>query len=94
MKKKICGIVAIVVCFGAFVGSVSWGHYATNHYHKLGTVTAVYKDTILIEDIKGDVWEVYEDELKPGDNVEMTMFTNFTRNNFYDDVIEKVEIKR
>lgn len=94
MRKKICGIIAIIVCFGAFVGSVSWGHYATNHYHKLGTVTTVYKDTILIEDIEGDVWEVYADDLKAGDNVKMTMFTNLTRNNFYDDVVEKVEIKR
>jgi hypothetical protein len=77
----------------AFVGTIICC-YVTNHYHKPGTVVTVYKDTILIEDTEGEVWEFYGDNFEVGDNVEMTMFTNFTKNNFYDDVVEKVKIKR
>jgi hypothetical protein len=76
-----------------FVGTIICC-YVTNHYHKLGTVVTVDEDSILIEDTDGEVWEICGDDFKIGDNVEMTMFTNLTKNNFYDDVVEKVKIKR
>ena len=97
MKEKdrimVVGIILIIIYLMAFVVAISCC-YATNHYYKLGTVVTVNKDTILIEDTEGEVWEIYGHNFEVGDNVEMTMFTNLTKNNFYDDVVEKVEIKR
>ncbi len=97
MKEKdrimVVGIILIIIYLMAFVVAISCC-YTTNHYLKLGTVVTVDKDSILIEDTEGEVWEVYGYNFEVGDSVEMTMFTNLTKNNFYDDVVEKVEIKR
>ena len=93
MKKHneiIVGFVMFLLVFIVLPGLV--GNYE-HHYTRDAKVVEVSDDLVVVEDACGHEWEFYGDSYEVGQQVKMTMFTNYTHDTIFDDKIEKVEIK-
>ena len=93
MKKKnvVTKIIATILMSLSVFIALFLAIENTEHYYKKVEVVEIEGDVIVVEDENGYSWEFYGDDYKIGQQVEMKMFTNYTHNIIFDDVIEKVE---
>ena len=87
--RNILGAVVVVVLVlapGMIGGTIQ------THYHQVGVVTAINGDEVTVMDNRGELW-VYSTnkEFALCDKVKLTMFTNYTDDTIYDDVIVKIK---
>jgi len=91
MKKKIVEwLIAVAIVVGLFLifGRVGWWE---THYTITGRVTAIEADKVVVTTNDGNVWSFIGDGYNVEDVVEVTMWTNGTDLNRYDDEIEAVK---
>lgn len=69
--------------------------YVESHYSKNGYVAEINENEVVIVDDNGHEWVWLEEEptYQRGDKVKMTMYTNHTDGNIFDDEIIKIKIK-
>ena len=91
MKKKVFKTIMCMIGLGAFLlllGRIGWYEL---HYITDGTVIEINEDEVFVEDNNGEVWSFYGDGFAVGDGVTLTIDTNGTDLNKYDDIITKVK---
>ena len=78
-----------------FLGTVALANSWANHYTIKGECTGVEANGLcLITDARGEGWEVYADDLKVGDSLELRFYNNLTDNIMSDDELvgfEKIQ---
>lgn len=91
MKRKAIewvAMIAVIVGLVILLGRVGW--YET-HYTMTGRITAIEAEEIIVTTDDGNVWAFNGDGFAEQDLVEITLFTNGTDLNKYDDEIEAVK---
>ena len=93
-EKNILNIIVEVVCIAFVVACFLFVSYNESHYTKDMTVYDMRNETITFEDAQGNLWD-YETDIDRNferDTVyKVTMFTNHTDNNIYDDEITRIK---
>ena len=86
MKKKIISFISlfiVIVCF-------CFCSYAETHYTRKATVVNVNCGLVTVEDESGNLWDFEQDGFNVGDKVKLTMDTNHTDSNIFDDKIVNI----
>lgn len=78
-EVKFVGVVALLVLLGLMVN-------ALQSYSIKGTVVEVNFDEVIIEDVTGELWKVFADDLEVGDEVMLKMNDKGTTNRTDDEV--------
>ena len=92
--KRIEIFLEILLFLLMFVGVPCLISEVENHYKMTGYVIETNNDEILIEDITGNIWAIFDGDFHVGDKVRVTFFNNYTDNKRVDDeIIEVVKIK-
>lgn len=88
-------VVAIIIL--AFLTLVAILNSWANHYTLKGECIAVEPNGLcIVEDSRGEVWEMYADDLEVGELVEVKFYTNLTDDIINDDELvgfEKIQQK-
>jgi hypothetical protein len=58
------------IMISLLLGVIFLADAKTNYYHKTMEVMAIEDDSVILEDVHGNMWEVMADELEIGDRVE------------------------
>ena len=91
MTKKITQwALSVLVAIAIFLLIGRLGYYET-HYNVIGRVTSVSAEEVEVTTNDGHVWAFNGEGFEEYDYVELTMFTNGTDLNKYDDEITAVK---
>lgn len=77
-------ILVIIFCFFSIVETT---------YPRDAVVTQVNDNLVIAQDLDGQRWKFYKDNLFVGQEVTLIMNTNNTDSNIYDDLVEQVLTK-
>ena len=93
-EKNILNIIVEVACIAFIIACFSFVSYDESHYTKDMTVYDMRNEIITFEDTQGNLWD-YETDIdrnfERGTVYKVTMFTNHTDNNIYDDEITRIK---
>ena len=93
-EKNILNIIVEVACIAFIVACFLFVSYKESHYTKDMTVYDMRNEIITFEDAQGNLWDYETDidaKFERGQKYKVTMFTNHTDSNIYDDEITRIK---
>ena len=84
-KYIVAGIIVVLAIF--LIGLLG---KAETHYSRTGIVKSSENGIVLIEDTRGNLWEIESEDFEENETVEFVLFTNGTHD-ITDDVVESIK---
>ena len=93
-EKNILNIIVEVTCIAFIIACFLFVSYNVSHYTKDMAVYGMRNEIVTFEDAQGNLWD-YETDIdrnfERGTVYKITMFTNHTDSNIYDDEITRIK---